>query len=78
MASSFGLNLGQLLGEKYAWVFEALYQFGRELKVAIPGVVVSFDAVHQTVTVQPALQEDMLQNGVPTPVCNHASVTGGR
>jgi hypothetical protein len=64
--SSF-FNLGQLLGDKYAWVFEKMYQEKCDFRVAIPVIVQSFDEDAQTVDVQVAIQEDMKQNGVPTP-----------
>lgn len=38
------------------------------LRVAAPGIVQSFDATKQTVTVQLAIRENMMQNAVPTPV----------
>lgn len=49
---------------------EMLRQFGCELRVAIPAIVVSFDAgdaTHApTVSVQPAIREVILQDAVPT------------
>jgi hypothetical protein len=62
------VNLPTLLGDPEIAHQESLYQLIHELRVAIPVVVVSFDAVHQTVTVQPAIQENVFLNLVPTPV----------
>jgi hypothetical protein len=45
----------------------ALKVFGHELRVAIPGIIQSFDPVKQTVVVQPAITEQMLKSDVPTP-----------
>jgi hypothetical protein len=42
-------------------MMEMLYQFGHDLRVSIPGIVVSVNS-NQTVNVQPAIQENMLQN----------------
>jgi Phage protein Gp138 N-terminal domain len=61
------LNLGQLLGPRLAVLLEMLYQFKCEFRVAIPGVVVSVNS-NQTVNVQPAVQENMLQNANVTQV----------
>jgi hypothetical protein len=43
------------------------WQLMCDLRVAIPAVIQSFDAEKQTVTVQPAIRENMLFNSVPTP-----------
>ena len=61
------LNLATLLGIPKAALDEMFWQKLWALRVMIPAIVVSFDSVHQTVTVQPAIQENMLQNGVVTP-----------
>lgn len=45
----------------------ALKVFGHELRVAMPGIIQSFDPVKQTVVVQPAITEQMLKSDVPTP-----------
>lgn len=49
---------------------EALYQLGCELRVAIPATVVSFDPGplwgFPSVSVQPVIQENILQNAAPT------------
>lgn len=47
-------------------IFQALHQFECDLRVAIPAIVVSFDATKQTVSVQPAVQEVILVNAVST------------
>lgn len=44
-----------------------LWQTLCDLRVAIPGIVQSFDATKQTVTVQPAIRENINRNLVPTP-----------
>lgn len=48
----------------------ALKVFGHELRVAMPGIIQSFDPVKQTVVVQPAITEQMLDpiTGAPKPV----------
>jgi len=46
---------------------EMFWQKMCELRVAVPAVVVSFSATTQNVVVQPAVQENILRNGVPTP-----------
>jgi protein gp138 len=53
---------------------EAVEQWNRtrwqllcDLRVAIPAVVVSFNSTTQCVRVQPAIQENVLVNSVPTP-----------
>jgi hypothetical protein len=61
------VNLAVMMGIPEAALEEILYQLAAELRVAIPVVVVSFNATKQTVVVQPAIQENALQNGVPTP-----------
>lgn len=61
------LNLSTLLGiEQAAWD-EMLWQLRCALRVCLPAVVVSFDAVNQLVTVQPAIQEAIKLNLIPTP-----------
>lgn len=62
------VNLPTLLGDKTAEIDELFWQKLVELRVAIPAVVVSFDATTQTVTVQPTIQENVLRNGVSVPV----------
>jgi hypothetical protein len=62
----------------------ALKQFGCELRVAIPGIVVAnrdgnpFDPVKQTVSVQPAVQEVIRVAAVPTlttlPICDDVPI----
>lgn len=46
----------------------ALAQFGSNLRVAIPGIIQSFDADTQTVSVQPAISEIFRIDAVPTVV----------
>lgn len=46
---------------------EMFWQRACELRVAVPAVVTAFNAANQTVTVQPAVQESIYQNLVPTP-----------
>jgi hypothetical protein len=45
---------------------EALRQAGCDLRVSMPAIVVEFDPDRQVVSVQPALQEGLLVNAVPT------------
>lgn len=61
------VNLAQALGVGGAELDEMFWQRACELRVAVPAVVVSFSAAAQTVTVQPAVQENLLQDGVPVP-----------
>jgi hypothetical protein len=65
-APSF-INLATLLGSSDASLEEMFWQRLAELRVAVPVVVVSFDDVTQTVVVQPAIQENLLQNSIPVP-----------
>lgn len=46
----------------------ALHQFGCDLRVAIPGIVQSFDPVGQTVSVKPAIKDRVRIDGVVTAV----------
>ncbi len=69
------VNLRQLLAESdpiglmLAAFEEMFWQKACEWRVSIPAVVVSFSAgPPQTVTVQPAIQENIFQNLVPVPV----------
>jgi hypothetical protein len=61
------INLARLLALPGPEVDEMFWQRACELRVCVPAVVVSFDSAQQTVTVQPAIQEKLLQNGVPVP-----------
>src|SRR5580700_198846 len=56
-----------LLGIKEAALDEEIWQKACELRVALPAIVVSFDAATQNVTVQPAIKESLLNSLVPTP-----------
>jgi hypothetical protein len=60
------VSLGMLLGIDPS--DEDFWQHACDLRVAVPAVVVSFDATKQTVVVQPAVQENIFQNLVPTPI----------
>lgn len=62
------VNLRYLLGGRSLELDELFWQKACELRVAIPAVVVAFNQVKQSVTVQPAIQENIFQNLVPTPV----------
>src|SRR5271154_3255324 len=62
------VNLPTLLGDPEIAHQESLYQLVHELRVAIPAVVVSFNVETQNVVVQPAVQENVFINLVPTPV----------
>lgn len=64
--SSF-LNLALLLGDQELALDEEFWAKACELRCAVPAVVVSFDAVKQTVVVQPAIKDILLLNLVPTP-----------
>jgi hypothetical protein len=62
------VNLATALGLEGDALDEMFWQKMCELRVAVPAVVVSFDAAGtQTAVVQPAVQENILLNGVPTP-----------
>jgi hypothetical protein len=61
------VNLVTMLGIEEAAQDEGFWQHACELRVAVPCVVVSFDAVKQTVVVQAAILENIMKNGVPTP-----------
>ena len=60
------VSLGMLLGVDPS--DEDFWQHACDLRVAVPAIVVSFDATKQTVVVQPAVQENIFQNLVPTPI----------
>lgn len=64
------VSLGLLLGIPDIALDEMFWQKACELRVAVPAVVTSVGnlAGVQTVTVQPAVQENQFQNLVPTPV----------
>ena len=67
MASNSFINLPQRLRvDAEQWNF-LMWQRLCETRVAIPGIVKSFDATKQTVTVQPALRENINQGLVSTP-----------
>jgi hypothetical protein len=51
------LNLPQRLRQPEFSFLELLFQFSRDLRVAVPGIVQSFNATAQTVTVQIAIRE---------------------
>lgn len=51
----------------YQWK-AALNQFACDLRVALPGIIQSFDAVEGTATVRPAIIEMVRQDAVPTMV----------
>lgn len=55
------------LGSPEAVLDEMFWQRACELRVAIPAIVVNFDTATQTVTVQPAIQENIKQNGIVVP-----------
>lgn len=62
---TFAQGLAARLGDPLAQWTEALTALGSSLRVALAGVVVSFDAVKQTVVVRPALTEKTVCGGVP-------------
>jgi phage baseplate assembly protein gpV len=62
------INLPTILGDSSAAADEHFWQNARDLRVSVPVIVVSFNATNQTVTVQPAIQENILRNGVVVPV----------
>ena len=55
---SYGASLPVRLNSPLTQWAEALASFGRTLRVALPGTVVSFNAAAQTVVVQPAITEN--------------------
>ncbi len=61
------VGLSMMLGIHEVTLDEKFWQRACELRVAIPAVVVSFNATAQTVVVQPAIQENIFKNLVPTP-----------
>lgn len=63
------VNVPTLLGElaSTAALDEMFWQKMCEMQVAVPAVVVSFNASTQTVVVQPAIQEHLLIQGIPKP-----------
>ena len=61
------VNLPTLLGDHSASFDEHFWQKMCDLRVAVPAIVVSWDEDTQTVTVQPAIQENILRNGVVLP-----------
>ena len=61
-----GTSIAERLQNPLAQWTEALASFARGLRVALPGIVQSFDAGKQTVTVQPALREVPKIAGVRT------------
>lgn len=63
---NYGLTLSERQQAPAAQWVEALRSFSRSLRVAMPAIVVSFDADKQTVTVQPAVSEWERIAGVPT------------
>src|ERR1700689_2084408 len=74
MATSLSglVSVQDRLSIKSAPIRIALHQFECDLRVAIPGIVVAnqngdpFNAELQTVSVQPAVQEVLRQNAIPT------------
>lgn len=64
----FGTRLPERLESDLAQWTEAMAAFARTLRVAIPGIVKSFDATKQTVTVQPVIRENPAIAGVRTPI----------
>ena len=67
MATNVMIPIQQRLGILTAPIDQALHQFECDLRVSIPAIVVSFDAVRQVVSVQPAIKELMRVNAVLTP-----------
>jgi hypothetical protein len=62
--NNFGLTLDERVGASVSPHQKAIDIASKRLRVAIPGVVQSFDAAKQTVTVQPALMENVRVAGV--------------
>jgi hypothetical protein len=67
MNSPSFFNLAMVLGLDSLALDEEFWQRACELRVAVPVVVVSFDAEAQTVVVQPAIMDTLIYNLVPTP-----------
>src|SRR5665213_1246039 len=63
-----GLNLSiaERLNPSIARFLKTKAVISKAIRVAIPGIVQSFDSVHQTVTVQAAIKEYVRNNGVLT------------
>lgn len=72
MSSPTMIPIQHRMSIRSAPIFQALHQFECGLRVAMPGIVVAnqqgeaFNAQLQTVSVQPAVQEVMRVNAVPT------------
>lgn len=61
---SLSQTLAARLGDPLAQWTEAFRAFGDSIRVAMPGVVVSFDENEQTVEVRPALTDQAVQGGL--------------
>lgn len=58
------ISVGERINSESEALVRMLTEFGMKIRVAMPGVVVSFDATKQTVRVKPALKERVNINGV--------------
>ena len=67
LATNIMIPIQQRLSIQTAPIDQSLHQFECDLRVSIPAIVVSFDAVRQVVSVQPAIKELMRVNAVLTP-----------
>jgi len=63
-ALSLSQTLAARLGDPLAQWTEAFRAFGDSIRVAMPGIVVSFDEDEQTVEVRPALTDQTVQGGL--------------
>jgi len=57
------LTVGERIGSEYEFYERLGRKWGTDLRVAMPGIVQSFDSVEQTVTVQPAIKERIIVDG---------------
>ncbi|HLH04941.1 MAG TPA: Gp138 family membrane-puncturing spike protein [Bryobacteraceae bacterium] len=62
----YGLTISERIGASPSRFHKLEEAINRRLRVAIPGIVQSFNAAKQTVTVLPALNEEVRIGGVPT------------
>lgn len=63
-SQSYGQSIGERLRHPVTQFQEALNSFAKQVRVAVPAIVKSFDASKQTVTVLPAIREEERVGGV--------------
>lgn len=61
----YGININERTLSPVSPFWQTISHIMSQLRVAIPGIIVSFDATRQVVSVQPSINEVIRNNGIP-------------